>query len=381
MGGFRNGCFTVFQSDTTVSDIDAWYDEFAVCDLPRGITYLVYQKELCPESKREHIQGYAEASCQKTLSAWQKCLKIGNSHIKARFATAVDAAKYCTDKGVHRNTGLPKILGVDILKPHVERGEMSEQGKRKDLETICEEIKAGASMQEVAMNHPAQFVRYHKGFQAYESICFDPPARPDYHCYFLYGRAGCGKSTWARRTFPDAYFAKDTPQAWMQRYKGQKAIIFDEFMGHTPVGEMNNLIDKTPLTFNVKGADAICKAETIVITTNKRWSDMYGDAVGGVNPGWKRRMEDPRITTHIHEDDPVLRQAIADELGTGASTQAQLTGSGSQVIEVILCSITVYFLEQVSDDSNGIPLEEAALPSVGPPPLAPFRGGDFSTIT
>lgn len=326
----RNICFTCY------ADPPAWHEKWKTCELPRGVKYLVYQMEECPSTKRAHIQGYAESSAPKKYSAWQKCLGIGKSHMEPRRGTAEQASVYCTDKGTDGD-GKPKI----ILLPHVVRGEMSNQGKRKDLESICEEIKAGASMQEVAMSHPAQFVRYHKGFQAYESICFDPPARPDYHCYFLSGRAGCGKSTWARRTFPDAYFAKDTPQAWMQRYKGQKAIIFDEFMGNTPVGEMNNLIDKTPLTFNVKGADAICKAETIVITTNKRWRDMYSDAVGGVNPGWERRMLDPRITTHIDEDDPVLQQAIADELAEEASTRGALQKATTQVIEVILCSITL----------------------------------------
>ena len=255
----RNICFTCY------ADPPAWHEKWKTCDLPRGVKYLVYQMEECPSTKRAHIQGYAESSAPKKYSAWQKCLEIGKSHMEPRRGTAEQASVYCTDKGTDGD-GKPKI----ILLPHVVRGEMSSQGKRKDLEAICDEIKTGATMQE------------------------------------------------------------------MQRYKGQKTIIFDEFMGNTPVGEMNSLIDKTPLTFNVKGTDAICKAETIVITTNKRWRDMYGDAVGGTNPGWERRMQDPRITTHIHEDDPRLQQAIDDELAEVASTRGALQRVTTQVVEVIL---------------------------------------------
>ena len=51
---------------------------------------MVYSKEVCPKTNRDHRQVYAKFGSPKTLSACQKTLKVGNSK-----GTPAEAAGYC----------------------------------------------------------------------------------------------------------------------------------------------------------------------------------------------------------------------------------------------------------------------------------------------
>ncbi len=69
---------------------------------PDGISYIVWQLESCPDTHREHVQGYLE--CERTRHAsWLKNNISATAHFEVRRGTALEASNYCKkeDSRVH----------------------------------------------------------------------------------------------------------------------------------------------------------------------------------------------------------------------------------------------------------------------------------------
>lgn len=106
--------------------------------LGAGVTYLVFQREKCPETERLHWQGFAQATHAKSsFKAWQKALAIGSSHIEKRHGTATQARDYCM-ASVWDNKDKGQI--PDTTEEHGAFDPKESEGARSDLDTARETI-------------------------------------------------------------------------------------------------------------------------------------------------------------------------------------------------------------------------------------------------
>lgn len=270
---FRNCCFTIFE------EAEEFYTEWKEKDLPSSIKYLVYQLETCPETKQIHVQGYVEFSAKQQLTLEGiKCLfERLSMHIEQRKGTAAEAAAYCKKDDT-------RVPGV----PYVERGTISQQGRRSDLEGYAARVAAGgeAAIQAVASEAPQVFVRYYRGLQALAAYTSPPAMRPRPSILYMWGRPGCGKSRLAHNMFPEAYCATDKKEGWFDGYRGQDTIIFDDFEGNYPLREMLKLLDFNSLQLPVKGAFVPIRAYRFIFTSNMSPATCYD-----TNSAWMRRIE------------------------------------------------------------------------------------------
>lgn len=123
MSRYRNACFTAW------SPLGLEVTSKVPGELCK---YLVVGKEVCPETKKVHYQGYLELSTQvsmKTLKTW---LCQETVHIEHRKGTAAQAADYCKKDGEYE-----------------EFGTISKPGKRNDLAVMREMVKDGAEDHEI----------------------------------------------------------------------------------------------------------------------------------------------------------------------------------------------------------------------------------------
>lgn len=287
-------CFTVHEN------AERFYQHWMVDEMPQGVSYLVYQLEKCPETARIHVQGYAEAKYGKSYDAWKKAFNCKSMHLEGRKGSASQAAEYC-QKEESRHM------------PPVERGEISKQGKRSDLDEAALLVKMGGNLSAVAEAYPTQFIRYHSGFKALKLTLTQPQLRKGMHTFFVSGASGCGKTLWAQQTYPNAFMASDTKEGWMDGYDGQKEIIIDEFEGLFPRQLMLRMMDATAMKVPIKGGFVALACTVLVITTNKRWQDCFC-GITGTDPAWQRRVTDQRICTIIESDDERLKEAIERKL-------------------------------------------------------------------
>nr|WAE42754.1 MAG: replication associated protein [Cressdnaviricota sp.] len=111
---YRNFCFTSYATELPVR-------------LPEGFSYIVYQKEVCPTTGREHWQGYAEAKEQLRLGTIKRRLGDQGIHVEQRRGSAREAREYC----LKSNTRIEN--GFRFEEGHIREDKRSENTSTIDL--------------------------------------------------------------------------------------------------------------------------------------------------------------------------------------------------------------------------------------------------------
>jgi len=245
MSKARNICFTVNNyAENEMEALEQW----------KQVTYLIYGKEV-GESGTSHLQGYLELKTSVPFTTLKK--KIPRAHMEARKGTAQQAADYCKKDG-----------------DYVEKGEISQQGKRTDIEMATDMIVEGAKMKEVALANPPVYVKFHKGLHAFKSIILDPRNEAP-TVTVLYGKTGTGKSKTAREITTDPYVWGPEQGHWFDGYEGQKDVILEEFRGQLTLGMVLRLLDRYDCKVQYKGGMIQFVATNIVITSPTHPQDWY----------------------------------------------------------------------------------------------------------
>jgi len=116
-------------------------------------SYFCFQTEICPESGREHIQGYVVLKRRSRLTTFARNFP---SHVEARRGTHAQAVSYCT-KEESRKAGTGYTVEGEVPD--------SAQGSRRDLEQFRDAILSGNSNWELLESFPTEFAKYPKFVQ------------------------------------------------------------------------------------------------------------------------------------------------------------------------------------------------------------------------
>lgn len=259
----RDYCFTVFDMEYNFNN--------TINNQSNKIKYLVYQKELCPTSGKQHFQCYCEFENKIRFAAVKKIFG-SNIHFENRFGTREQARNYCM-KEESRIEG-PWELGT--FKP-------SEQGKRNDLLNMYDLIKDGADSEELVESNPVCYMRFYKAIQHVKTI-FDKKKRNEIRTNLkvevCYGPAGSGKT---RRIIDnndpnDIYelVLNNKSQTWWDGYEGEKILVINDFYGHSMAwDELLNILDIYPKRLPVKGGFTYANWDYVYITSNIHPKDWY----------------------------------------------------------------------------------------------------------
>lgn len=260
---YRDACFTSFLDTPPV------YDESKV-------TYLIFQQEECPTTGKLHWQGFAQSPNAKTISAWQKALKIGKAHVELRKGPVLAASEYCREKewnGKDKGQveGSTREYGTIDLK--------EAKGKRNDLDRVKEQLDKFKDPDELMEDnaHFGAFARYGKFLREYSSHKkrrkgFEAP-----EVTVVHGPSGTNKT----RVFFDKCEYKDYWDwhpgmgQWFDGYTGQDNVLFDEFRGQLPYGLLLKLTDGYPVRVPVKGGFTNWAPTKITITSPNHPREWY----------------------------------------------------------------------------------------------------------
>lgn len=246
-GKARGFCFTV--NNYSGQDID-W---LAKLGQEPSTQYLIAGLEEAPSTGTPHIQGYIYFKNPRSIDKiWEEV----PGHVIRANGSPYDNFVYCSKGGIFKEWG---------TRPE-------KQGKRTDLDIVKGMIAGRASISEIWLEVSSyQALRFaEKGLELFaEKRTMSPLVE------WLWGPTGTGKTEHAF-----AMCAKYGQEPWVSGstrgefyfngYKGEKWIILDDFRGgDLPFNTMLRLLDRYPMTVNVKGGIQSMVADHIYITSSK----------------------------------------------------------------------------------------------------------------
>lgn len=220
-----------------------WLDRLKTCD---KITYFIAGSEVCPQSKKEHWQGYVQFNVPERRSCLQKLFGKKHYFVRSR-ASDLDNYNYATKEGGEQ----------------IELGERKKNsGKRSDLEEAILAIKERriTSERKLYDEYPALAARYRNGFSgalsAYSARSYPPnydistfewePITDWSKSHILWGPPGIGKSEFALAHFKNALVVNTVEKLKSFDSTMHDAIIFDDMKFlHLPRESQIHLLDQT----------------------------------------------------------------------------------------------------------------------------------------
>lgn len=255
---WRSAVYTIYKDD--VRD-------------PECATYHVYGREVCPTTKRKHLQGYIRFTNAKSKSAIQALLGVPGCHLEPRKGTEREASDYCKKDG-----------------DYFERGECQDAapGKRTDLESARAHL--GGSSPSVGelidLGYNYQVLRYAEKYLVYRGPARDPNADPP-NIRWYYGETGTGKSRTAgleAAECADLVYRCTGPAAkgsrwWWDGYDGHRSVIIDDFRPTwCGLSFLLNLLDRYGMRVEAKGGSRQFLAKNIWVTSPKHPETYFHEA-------------------------------------------------------------------------------------------------------
>lgn len=272
----RNYCFTYNYSDNENNGNIPFEPKDFITSSP-DVRFAIWQLELAPETGRKHLQGYIEYTSPWRLARVKAHLGT-RTHLEPRKGTRQQAIEYCR-KEDSRLEG-PWTIG----------SEGSSQGKRSDLDSIADDIKAGSTIFEIVESFPSHYIRYRRGIEAMLSLYTQrntPTWRP-LTVLVYYGEAGTGKTRQAIEESDSDFFILDQGErVWFDGYYGQSVLIIDDFYGWIKYGQLLRMLDGHPYRCEIKGGFVMAAWTRVVLTSNKHPREWYSN---GLTPALERRI-------------------------------------------------------------------------------------------
>lgn len=277
----RNWCFTIYtlSAFTGVFDTDV-------------VARAVWQLELCPNTQREHYQGYIMFKRRLRLSAVKAFLGVDTAHCEVAKGSPGANLVYCTKEDSRAD-------GPFYWPDEQAWADCKGQGKRADLEDMKELIDNGGTIRDVAESHFSQFLKYGNGIRAYMALRAEPRKDRPMEVKFWYGATGTGKTRGVFELFDasEVYVVMRPTNGslYYDGYYGQTCILFDDFYGWAPISHMLNIMDRYPMMLKIHGGmvPLLNSTTTIIITSNNSLDCLY-EAVGNpeVLKAFRRRVSE-----------------------------------------------------------------------------------------
>lgn len=237
--------FTFTNYDVVGADYQKVIDE---C---KQVRYLAYGGEVCPNTGRDHHQGFVYFHNQKTTGARslkKLCTMLKVSHMEGMKGSFAQNEAYCSKEGELHEFGVAPT-----------------QGARGDIVACKDDILAGKlTADDIALDNPEFYHQYGRTFNKIEDIALRRKSRSSMTVgVWLHGPTGVGKSyaVYKSKEFPyspDKFYTLNLQdKGWWDGYTGQETVVFNEFRGQIPYGELLDLVDWTPKTVKRRNREPV----------------------------------------------------------------------------------------------------------------------------
>lgn len=236
--------------------------------------YMIFGKEIAPSTGTPHLQGYLWTLEPRTLQQIKR--KMPGSAV---FAPGKDKGPeywrtYCSKED------------VDMFESGISPSEAEHQdqcpkgaGARTDLMNLKQAIDDGGNCDSLIdhVDHFNTFVHHKKFFFEYQSHKRRRTAYSIPEVHVRYGPTATNKSryAWDNTPFDEMFKWDPGMEKWFDGYVGQHTVLFDEFRGQLPFGQLLTLLDGYPTKVQTKGGTAHWSPKIIYMTSPRHPKDWY----------------------------------------------------------------------------------------------------------
>lgn len=283
--------------------------------IPKRAKYVVYGHEHTGDAPEgtvwtPHLQGYVYLTSQLTLKGMKKIHE--RCHWEIAAGSPDQCFTYCTKED--------KTEFVELgTRPH--------SGSRNDLTAMRTMVKSGACMTELLETCTSyQALKSAELLMKYQPM---PTGDRPVVVRWFWGQTGTGKT---RRAWEEARASGEEPWIsgkslqWWQGYKGQKAVIFDDFRGDfCPFHQLLRYLDRYPIQVEFKGGSAWLLATEIWITAPMPPQEAFRNRSTEDQKQLLRRIAEVREFRSVAKDDEMddaTRQASVYNASVASTSSA-----------------------------------------------------------
>lgn len=268
--------------------------------LDNRVNYICWGYEICPTTKRKHLQGYIQFRSRVEGPTVARILGCNNRDCNG---SDDDNRNYCSKE----DTKDPEY--TPFFEEYGERRAIKRKEKSKDsrLMLACNALKRGLDLAEVIEEFPDVYVKFHTGMEKlskYKSFkYFEVKQGPwawdipwdNTKSHIIYGETNIGKTEYVKSCFPHALFVTHIDGLARFRCGKYDAIIFDDvsFL-HIPDRSQLHLVDQD------NDRDIHIRYGIVTIPANTPKFFMHNNKKGVVNywefPEIRRRVDICKMT-------------------------------------------------------------------------------------
>lgn len=198
--------------------------------LDDNFSFIGWAQEVAPTTGTPHLQGSFSLVKKRTSRSLHRLPGFERIALMVMKGTPAQAYKYYA---CNPDKGEPSGLETYGEVPKVS------QGKRTDLDEVVDALESGMTLKQVARKFPRQWIRYHNGIRNLAAvltvrdidICYGPypwDIKISNKTLLLWGRAGVGKTEFAKYLLPNAFFCTHLDKLELYDEREYSGIIFDE---------------------------------------------------------------------------------------------------------------------------------------------------------
>ena len=292
------------------------------------VAYMCMGLERCPKTSKLHWQGYVRFTNRQTFKAAKRLFLSDKVHVERCRGTEKENHEYCCKDG----------------KVWVEEGtyepEAGHQGHRSDLVDIAVSLQRGDSMKDVAEAHPASFMRYHGGIQAYAEITLPPPPRErPMATIVLWGETGTGKThrVLHKPEWENLFTVAPGRDCW-DGYTDQKQVFFDEFDDKLwSIQAMNRYCDKWLCRLDARYKNRWARWDLVIICSNSPPKSWWPNEDLPLVKAFRRRIEPPMgLVIEVTSREQDVWAQVEQELADGRFGPQPAASQASQTDQMIV---------------------------------------------
>jgi len=273
----RLWCFTLFCPDSLEGLV-------LPEELPATMSYLHFQREVCPTTQRHHLQGFLRYNTKVRFRQAKTRLQAAfrttlSPRLSYTYSTVEANIRYCSKVASRLAGTSPTILG----SPPANESNGKPNSTPKIIECLVKKMSPLDALldEDVDMSVKTYGLRYAKTWNyLLASMVEDRSILIDPTVIVFYGIPRSGKTRLASEMFPNAYI-KPTGK-WWEHYTGQTEVIYDDFDGSSMCfTDWKHVVDRYRMLVENKGGSSKLASTVHIITTNVYPSHWWSKKVTG----------------------------------------------------------------------------------------------------